>query len=102
MSYFSKSDAAELKRAISQANAAQATALKVVEKNELVTGLSGFSFVQVSAIAQWNITHNLGRYPAVTVIEAGGGQVFGGIVYNSLNHLTINFSPAMAGAAYLN
>ena len=65
-------------------------------------GPSSFSFVQGSAIAQWNITHNLGRNPAVTVIEAGGGQVFGDVVYNTLNDLTINFSPAMAGAAYLN
>ncbi len=102
MSYFSKSDAAELKRAISQANAAQVTALKAIEKSDTSEGIPGFSFVQVSALTQWNITHNLGRYPAVTVIESGGGQVFGGLVYNSLNDLTINFSPAIAGAAYLN
>ena len=53
-------------------------------------------------MSQWNIAHNLGRNPAVTVIESGGGQVFGDVVYNTLNDLTINFSPAIAGAAYLN
>ena len=65
-------------------------------------GPSSFSFIQASAVPQWNIVHNLGRNPAVTVIESGGGQVFGDVVYNTLNDLTINFSPAMAGAAYLN
>lgn len=57
---------------------------------------------QISPSATWVITHNLGKNPSVTVIDSGGSVVFGAITYNSLNQLTLEFSGAFAGSAYLN
>ena len=55
----------------------------------------------------WVITHNLHRFPSVTVIDSGGTIVQGTVVYNSNKQLTITFfssSSALAfqGKAYLN
>lgn len=54
------------------------------------------------ASASWSVTHNLGRYPsAVTVIDSGGTIVEGAITYNSLNQITLDFSSAFGGKAYI-
>lgn len=52
--------------------------------------------------ASWTITHNLGKYPAVTVVDSGGTAVEGVEVYLSANSLRIDFSSAFSGVAYLN
>tara|TARA_Y100000004_G_C8923844_1_gene416691 strand:- start:1061 stop:1315 length:255 start_codon:yes stop_codon:yes gene_type:complete len=55
----------------------------------------------------WVITHNLKRFPSVTVVDTGNSVVIGTVVYNSINQLTITFfssgNPlAFQGKAYLN
>ena len=66
-----------------------------------------FTHNQTSTSATWTITHNLNKYPSVTVIDSADTVVQGTIVYNSSNRLTITFfeeSDALAfqGKAYLN
>jgi hypothetical protein len=55
----------------------------------------------------WTITHNLHRFPSVTVVDSGGTIVLGTVVYNSNKQLTITFfqggsALAFQGKAYLN
>lgn len=50
----------------------------------------------------WVITHNLGRYPSVTIVDSANDEVIGEVKYNSVNQLTISFSGAFSGKAYLN
>ena len=55
----------------------------------------------------WTITHNLHRFPSVTVVDSGGTIVRGNVVYNSNKQLTITFfqggsALAFQGKAYLN
>lgn len=51
----------------------------------------------------WVITHNLGKYPSVTVVDsAGEAQIPDNIDYNSDNQLTIQFIGSFAGKAFLN
>lgn len=57
---------------------------------------------QMSASATWNITHNLGKYPSVTVVNSAGDEVIGDVNYPSINTVTINFSAANGGKAFLN
>lgn len=52
--------------------------------------------------ASWAITHNMNKYPSVTVIDSGNNAVEGEVVYNSLNSLTVNFSGGFSGKAYIN
>jgi hypothetical protein len=49
----------------------------------------------------WEIDHNLGFFPNVTVVDSGETQVEGSVIYNNINRVTIEFSTAFAGKAYL-
>ena len=62
---------------------------------------------QSSTSDTWTITHNLNRFPSVTVVDSANTVVIGTIVYNSINQLTITFfaggsAVAFQGKAYLN
>ena len=48
------------------------------------------------------VNHNLGKKPAVTVIASSGDEVYGQIVYNSDNQLTLTFSASFVGVVYCN
>ena len=62
---------------------------------------------QSSTSDTWRITHNLNRFPSVTVVDSANTVVIGTIVYNSANQLTITFFAGgsavdFQGKAYLN
>lgn len=61
-----------------------------------------FVHVQGPAASAWVITHGLGKYPTVRVVDSAGDECEGEIVYGSLNQLTITFSAPFSGTAYLN
>ena len=57
------------------------------------------------ASATWTITHNLNSFPSVTVTDSANtpySVAQGQIVYNNSNQLTVSFSAAFAGKAFLN
>ena len=49
----------------------------------------------------WQITHNLGFYPNVTVVDSAGTIYEGEIAYTNTNSLTVSFSASFSGKAYL-
>lgn len=57
---------------------------------------------QASASATWTITHNLGKYPSVTVVDSAGDECEGNVNHVSLTQTVITFSAAFAGRAFLN
>lgn len=61
-----------------------------------------YVFTQGVPSATWVITHNLNKYPSVSVVDTGKTTVFGDVTYNSINELTITFSASFAGQAFLN
>src|SRR4029077_19050341 len=61
---------------------------------------SGVTFSQAVPAAVWHITHDLGYPPAITVIDTSGSQVEGDVVFAG-NTVTLTFSAAFAGTAYL-
>jgi len=66
-----------------------------------------FTHNQNSTSDTWVITHNLMRFPSVTVVDSGDSIVQGTVVYNSNKQLTITFfqkgvALAFQGKAYLN
>ena len=61
-----------------------------------------YIFTQTSANALWTINHNLGKYPSVTLVDNDGEQVDAKVEYSNANQIICEFSPAMAGKAYLN
>lgn len=61
-----------------------------------------FVFNQETPSAQWQISHNLNKFPSVSVVDTAGTQIFTIAKYNNANSLTLTFSAAFAGKAYLN
>lgn len=66
-------------------------------------GASGgfFTFTQASPASTWTISHGLGYRPNISVIDSAGSQVEGNTVWTDTNNLTITFSGAFSGVAYL-
>ena len=54
------------------------------------------------ASSVWTITHNLGEYPSVTVIDSGNTVVVGNIEYISSQQLRITFAASFSGCVFLN
>ena len=50
----------------------------------------------------WVITHNLRKYPSITILDGDGNQAFADIAYTNENVVTIIFSEPIIGTAYLN
>ena len=63
---------------------------------------STFNYSQGVASDSWLITHNLGKFPSVSVVDNGNTSVEGETTYIDINSLIINFSSAFSGEAYLN
>lgn len=66
-------------------------------------GTPGGSYVhnQSALSATWTIIHDLNFNPNVTSQDSGGSTIEGNVVYIDSNSLTITFSAASSGVAYL-
>ena len=65
-------------------------------------GSPTFQFTQGAPATTWNIQHNLGKFPSITVIDTGNTVVNGEYTYTDNNNVVLSFSAAFAGKAYLN
>jgi len=67
-------------------------------------GSGSFEYVEdfSSATDTWVINHNLGKYPSVSTVDSAGSIINGAITYNSANKITVVFTSATSGKAYLN
>lgn len=66
-----------------------------------IPAAQSFIHEQLTPSSLWVITHNLNKYPSVTVTDSGGNVVVGDIKHTSLNTTEISFSAAFAGKAIL-
>ena len=57
---------------------------------------------QAKASATWTVQHNLNKFPSVTSVNINNIEMYGEVVFNDLNNLTINFSAAFSGQAFIN
>ena len=62
------------------------------------------TFIYTQAIASdvWEITHNLEKFPSVSVVDSGKTMVYGNVEYINANELTITFSAPFSGQAFMN
>lgn len=61
-----------------------------------------YTHIQSITSDLWEITHNLDKYPSVSVVDSAGSVVVGDVEYVSTNALTITFGAAFKGKAFLN
>lgn len=74
----------------------------IIDLESILCNTGTYIHTQDVPLAVWVITHNLGSYPSVTVVDDLNHVVVGDISYNNSNTLTITFTSAFAGYAYLN
>lgn len=56
---------------------------------------------QAMAATEWVINHNLGGKPSVTIVDSADTVVVGEVTYNSNSQVTVTFTAAFSGYAYL-
>lgn len=56
---------------------------------------------QGTASSEWVITHTLGGYPSVTIVDSSKTYVIGEVKYDSNTQITVTFTAAFSGYAYL-
>ena len=78
--------------------------LKSYSVNIFTSGDKNFVSNQLnfSAGAAQTITHNLGKFPSVTVVDSNGKQVIGEVQHTSVNALAVTFQNAFAAKVYVN
>lgn len=77
-----------------------------VPVNDIIVGgvnnpVVAYHHIQSVSSAVWTVNHNLGWKPNVTVQDSAGTIVEGEITYTSSNSLTLTFTGAFSGNAYL-
>ena len=61
-----------------------------------------FEFTQGTPSTQWDIVHNLDKFPSISVVDTADTTVIGSYEYITKNRVILNFSDAFAGKAFLN
>lgn len=66
-------------------------------------GTSGGNYVHVqnTASTTWTIVHNLGFVPNILIVDSSGREVIGEVTVIDLNTISVTFSAAFGGSAYL-
>lgn len=57
---------------------------------------------QQVASTTWTITHNLGKFASINIVDTANEEVIGDVAYNSINQITVTFSAPVSGKAYIN
>ena len=63
---------------------------------------SFFVFEQAIASDTWEVTHNLKKKPAITVVDSAENVVEGDYTYLDENRVILKFNSAFVGKAYFN
>lgn len=50
----------------------------------------------------WTITHNLGKFASINIVDTANEEIVGDVAYNSINQITVKFSAPVSGKAYIN
>ena len=66
-----------------------------------LTSSRRYVFDQPVAALTWNITHPLGGFPSVTVVDSANNVVVGDVKYIDDENVELTFSGAFSGKAYL-
>ena len=57
---------------------------------------------QTVSSSTWNITHNLNKYPSVSIVDSSNEEVIGEVEHINSNSLTVKFSAPFSGKAFVN
>lgn len=63
---------------------------------------ASYTFIQTVAAYMWDIVHNLGVFPSITVVDSGGTVIIPDAHYVDSNQIQLYFQYPTSGKAYLN
>lgn len=78
------------------------SACTVLDLEDLVTGSGTYTQCFEVASSVWTVTHLLGGYPSVTVVDSANTIVIGNVDYTNSQSLTITFAASFSGCVFLN
>jgi hypothetical protein len=58
--------------------------------------------VQGTPSSVWIVTHNLGKYPSIEIVDSGGSAVIPSVQFDSPNAATLTFGSPTSGKAFCN
>ena len=61
-----------------------------------------YEFTQTNPASTWQITHNLNKYPSVTILDSNKERIYAPVNFTNKNSLSIDFSEPVAGTAIMN
>lgn len=61
-----------------------------------------FVFNQHTPSSTWKITHNMNKFPSVSIVDSGGNIIIGNIFYIDRNNIELTFNGSFSGSVYLN
>lgn len=75
-----------------------------IEEQQQITVGADKNYLHKQSIPsdEWVINHNLGKYPAVSIMDSAKNEVVGEIIYHNENSLTVKFKGEFSGKATLN
>jgi len=65
-------------------------------------GDQSYVHTQSASATTWNVVHNLGKYPAVDVVNSGGNVILPDVHYVDANNVTISLGAPDTGKVYVN
>ena len=80
----------------------QQTIEEIQQEIETLDSDKHFTYRQSTASDVWVITHNLGKYPSITVVDSAGTVVVGEIILQTTEQAVIRFNSSFSGKAYCN
>ena len=88
---------------VTSTNTARTVKLTYLD-NTFISASFNYAYIhdQSSPSTTWVITHNLGKYPSVTIVDSANSEIIGEVNYSNTNSLTLTFSAAFSGKAYIN
>lgn len=66
------------------------------------TGDAAYTHTQASASTSWSVVHNLDKFPSVSIVDDDDNEIEADVTYVDSNIVTITFSSAVTGKAYIN
>jgi|TARA_B110000977_G_scaffold180179_1_gene239500 hypothetical protein len=74
----------------------------ILDLEDILANSGTYSQCFEIASSTWIVTHNLGKFPSVTIVDSNNQIVVGDVAYTSSNVITLTFQSSFAGCVYLN
>tara|TARA_Y100000385_G_scaffold217502_1_gene226608 strand:- start:673 stop:1212 length:540 start_codon:yes stop_codon:yes gene_type:complete len=74
----------------------------ILDLEEIIEDTGTYTQCFENASSVWTVTHNLGSFPSVTVVDSANTVVVGDVDYISSQQLRITFAASFSGCVFLN